>query len=132
MMYNQGLDMSPDDIMGTRLDRLSEGRNASSGSKRNEKGQTTEAVEIIRNAMEYANDKLQAIVEWPNVHRQAKDASHVEVVKQLQGILELSICDRVVRLMQIIMRNVHNMKAFLEILDELKLDQCTTILEDNA
>lgn len=34
MLYSQGVDMSPDEMLGTRLGRSSEGRNASSGSKR--------------------------------------------------------------------------------------------------
>ncbi|KAA0034857.1 retrotransposon protein [Cucumis melo var. makuwa] len=34
-IYSQGLDMSPDEVMGTRTTRASEGRNVSSGSNEN-------------------------------------------------------------------------------------------------
>ncbi|KAA0065601.1 retrotransposon protein [Cucumis melo var. makuwa] len=110
---------------------LSEGRNASSRSKRKWGDQTTETVKIICNAIEYTNGQLKAIAKRSNVQRQADDASRAEVMSQLQGIPKLSTRDRV-RLLWIIMHNVHNMRAFLEVPDELKLDYCTTMLEDNA
>ncbi|KAA0055556.1 retrotransposon protein [Cucumis melo var. makuwa] len=54
----KGLDMSPDDITGTRPGHSSKGRLSSRGSKRKREGHTTETVEIIRTTMEYANDQL--------------------------------------------------------------------------
>uniref|UniRef100_A0A9I9DTW1 Retrotransposon protein n=1 Tax=Cucumis melo TaxID=3656 RepID=A0A9I9DTW1_CUCME len=66
MMYSWGLNMSPDDTMGTH-GRSSEGRNGSIGSRRKQGGQTVETVKIICNAMEYANDQLKDIAEWPNL-----------------------------------------------------------------
>uniref|UniRef100_A0A9I9DDJ0 Retrotransposon protein n=1 Tax=Cucumis melo TaxID=3656 RepID=A0A9I9DDJ0_CUCME len=131
MMYSQGIDMLSDDIMGTRPDRSTEGRTGSSGSKRKQGGQAVETMEIIRNVMEHSNDRLKAIVEWSNVQRQDASTRLVEVVRQLQRILELSRYDRVCS-MQILMCNVDDMKAFLDILDELKLDYCTIIFQDNA
>ena len=131
MMYSQGLDMSPDDIMDTRLGRSSEGRTGSSGSKRKQGGQTAETMEIIRNAMEYVKEQLKAIVECLNLQRQDKSTFCAEVVIQLQGNPQLSIRDRV-RLMRIIMRNVDDMKAFLKVPNKLKLDYSTIIFEDNA
>lgn len=67
MTYSQGLDMLPDDIMGTRPSRSSEDRTGSSGSKRKQGDQMVESVEIIRSAMEYVNGQLKAIAEWSNV-----------------------------------------------------------------
>ncbi|KAA0056167.1 retrotransposon protein [Cucumis melo var. makuwa] len=62
-MYSQGLDMSSDDIMGTRPRQASDGRNASSRSKRKWVGQTVETVKIIYNSIEYTNDQLYHIVD---------------------------------------------------------------------
>ncbi|KAA0055448.1 uncharacterized protein E5676_scaffold314G00180 [Cucumis melo var. makuwa] len=78
-----GLDMSSNNIMGTQPSRSSKGKNASSKSKRKRGGHTAETVNIIRNEMEFANDQLKAIEEWPNVQRQAEDDSRAEVVKHL-------------------------------------------------
>ena len=60
-MYNQGLDMSPDDIMATRPNRIGKGRTYSTGLKRTQGGQSIETVEFIQNAIEYSNDQLKAI-----------------------------------------------------------------------
>ncbi|KAL0556028.1 hypothetical protein IC582_004533 [Cucumis melo] len=51
-MYNQGLNMSPDELMGTRIARVSEGRYVSSGSKRKRGGQATGSGEVIHIAIE--------------------------------------------------------------------------------
>ncbi|KAA0059863.1 retrotransposon protein [Cucumis melo var. makuwa] len=90
-----------------------------------------ETVEVICNAMEFVNDELKTITEWPKEQRQAEDKYGVQYVKQLQDIPELNSRDRV-RLMQIIMHSVLDMKAFLRIPIELKLEYCTVLLEDNA
>ncbi|KGN58436.1 hypothetical protein Csa_000900 [Cucumis sativus] len=105
--------------------------NASSRSKRKRGGQTAETMKIIRNTMKYVNDQSEAIVEWPSVQHQSKDAFYAEVMKQLQAIPELSTHDRRC-LMWTLMCNVHDMKALWEISNELKLDYCTVMLEDNA
>ncbi|TYK11084.1 retrotransposon protein [Cucumis melo var. makuwa] len=86
-MYSQGLDMSSDDIMGTRPRQASDGRNASSRSKRKWVGQT-------------AIPKLTRI-----------DRCHC---------------------MCILMHNVDNMKAFMDVPDELKFNFCTDILQENS
>ncbi|KAA0047717.1 retrotransposon protein [Cucumis melo var. makuwa] len=79
-MYNQGLDMSPDDIMATRPNRIGKGRTDSTGLKRTQGGQSIET-----------------------------------------GIPELSKFDRA-RCMCLLMRNVDNMKTFLDVPDDMELD----------
>uniref|UniRef100_A0A9I9ELQ6 Retrotransposon protein n=1 Tax=Cucumis melo TaxID=3656 RepID=A0A9I9ELQ6_CUCME len=55
--------MSPDEMLGTRVGRSSEGRNCSSESKRKRGGQNYETIEVIRNAMEFVNDRLKTIAD---------------------------------------------------------------------
>ncbi|KAA0055484.1 retrotransposon protein [Cucumis melo var. makuwa] len=57
-MYSQGLNMSPDDLMGTRTARVSERRNVSSRSKRKRPGHATNSGDIVRNDIEYENEQL--------------------------------------------------------------------------
>ncbi|TYK02751.1 putative nuclease HARBI1 [Cucumis melo var. makuwa] len=51
-MYSQGLNMSFDDLMGTRTARVSERRNISSGSKQKRLGHATDSGDIVRTAIE--------------------------------------------------------------------------------
>ncbi|KAL4010558.1 hypothetical protein IC575_030059 [Cucumis melo] len=60
-MYNQGLNMSPDDLMGTRTARVSERRNISSGSKPKRPEHTIDSGDIVRTAIEYGNEQLHRI-----------------------------------------------------------------------
>lgn len=131
MMYSQGLNMSPDKVMGTQQGRSSKGMNAFSGSKMKHEGQIAKTVDIIWYTMEFVNNQLKVIVEWSKEQRQAKDEYDAKCVKQLQDISELTSRDRV-RLMWIVMRSVQGMKSFLRIPSELKLEYCTVLLEDNA
>ncbi|KAE8646815.1 hypothetical protein Csa_005367, partial [Cucumis sativus] len=127
-MYSQGLDMPPDEMLGTR--QSSEGRNCSSGSKRKHGGQHYEAVDVISNEMEVRNDQLKAIANWSKEKRATEVELHVEVVKQLQDISELRTRDRV-KLMQIIFHMVDDIEGFLSCPTKLKLEYCRVLLEDN-
>ncbi|TYK05687.1 retrotransposon protein [Cucumis melo var. makuwa] len=62
----------------------------------------------------------------------SEDASQTrqEVVRQLEVIPELTLMDRC-HLMRILMRNVDDMKAFLEVPDNMKYPYCSTILQEN-
>ncbi|KAA0041791.1 retrotransposon protein [Cucumis melo var. makuwa] len=62
-MYSQGLNMSPDDLMGIRIARVSERRNVSSGSKRKRARHATDSGDIVRTAIEYGNEQLNRIAE---------------------------------------------------------------------
>uniref|UniRef100_A0A9I9EHQ6 Retrotransposon protein n=1 Tax=Cucumis melo TaxID=3656 RepID=A0A9I9EHQ6_CUCME len=104
-MYSQGLNMSPDDLMGTRTARVSERRNVLSGSKRKRPGHATDSGDIVRTAIEYGNEQLEAIP-------------------------ELTLMDRC-RLIRILMRNVDDMKAFLEVPDNMKYSYYSIILQEN-
>uniref|UniRef100_A0A9I9D407 Retrotransposon protein n=1 Tax=Cucumis melo TaxID=3656 RepID=A0A9I9D407_CUCME len=64
-IYSQGVHMSLDKMFGTRAGQVSERKNCSSGSKRKRGGQHYEMVEVIRSAMEFENDQLKAIADWP-------------------------------------------------------------------
>ncbi|KAA0059814.1 retrotransposon protein [Cucumis melo var. makuwa] len=100
-MY-QGLNMWPNELMGTKNARVREGRYVSSGSKRKSGGQVADNASQTRQ----------------------------EVVRQLEAIPELTLMDRC-RLMRILMCNVDDMKAFLEVLDNMKYPYCSIILQYN-
>ena len=129
-MYSPGLNMSPDDLMETRTARVSERRNVSSGSKRKRPGHATDSGDIVRTAIEYGNEQLHRIAEWPILQRQDATQTRQEIVRQLEAIPELTLMDRC-RLMRILMRNVDDMKAFLEVPDNMKYPYCSIILQEN-
>lgn len=81
--------------------------------------------------MEYANNQLKAIAEWPNVQCQDASTTCFEFVRQLQGILELSRFDKA-HCICLLMHNVNDMKASLDVLDDMKLDCSTVIVQDNS
>ncbi|TYK19873.1 retrotransposon protein [Cucumis melo var. makuwa] len=64
-MYSQGLNMSPDELIGTRTTRVSEGRYISSGSKWKRGGQAADSGDVFRTAIEYENEQLNRMSEWP-------------------------------------------------------------------
>ncbi|KAA0035629.1 retrotransposon protein [Cucumis melo var. makuwa] len=129
-MYSSGLNMSPDDLMETRTARVSERRNVSSGSKRKRPGHATDSGDIVRTAIEYGNEQLHRIAEWPILQRQDASQTRQEIVRQLEAIPKLTLMDRC-RLMHILMRNVDDMKAFLEVSDNMKYPYCSIILQEN-
>uniref|UniRef100_A0A9I9E9G1 DUF8040 domain-containing protein n=1 Tax=Cucumis melo TaxID=3656 RepID=A0A9I9E9G1_CUCME len=129
-MYSQGLNMSPDDLMGTRIARVSERRNVSSRSKRKRPGHAIDSGNIVRTAIEYENEQLNHIAEWPVLQRQDASQTRQEIIRQLEAIPELTLMDRC-RLMCILMRNVDDMKAFLEVPDNIKYPYCSIILQEN-
>ncbi|KAA0044843.1 retrotransposon protein [Cucumis melo var. makuwa] len=129
-MYSPGLNMSPDDLMETRTARVSERRNVSSGSKRKRPGHAIDSGDIVRTAIEYGNEQLHRIAEWSILQCQDATQTRQEIVRQLEAIPELTLMDRC-RLMRIIMRNVDDMKAFLEVPDNMKYPYCSIILQEN-
>ncbi|KAA0037173.1 retrotransposon protein [Cucumis melo var. makuwa] len=62
-MYNQRLNMSPGELMGTKTARVSEGRYVSSGSKQKRGGQDTDSGDVLCTAVEYGNVQLNRIAE---------------------------------------------------------------------
>ncbi|KAA0047697.1 retrotransposon protein [Cucumis melo var. makuwa] len=110
--------------------RVSEHRNVSSGSKRKHPGHATDSGDIVHIAIEYGNEQLNRIVEWPILQRQDASQTRQEVVQQLEAIPELTLMDRC-RLMRILMCNIDDMKAFLEVPDNMKYSFCSIILQKN-
>ncbi|KAA0063227.1 retrotransposon protein [Cucumis melo var. makuwa] len=94
MMYSQGVHMSPDEMFGIRAAQASERKNCSSGSKRKQGSEHYETVEVIRSVIEFGNDQLKAIANWPKEKRATEVELRAEVVKQLQDIPELQSQDR--------------------------------------
>ncbi|KAA0064212.1 retrotransposon protein [Cucumis melo var. makuwa] len=129
-MYCQGCHMLPEELMGIRTTRVSKGRYVSSESKRKRGGQAADSGEVIRTVIKYINEQLNCIVEWPVLQRQDVSQTHQEVVRQLETIPELTLMD-MCRLIRIPMRDVDDMKAFLDILDNMKYLYCNIILEKN-
>ncbi|KAA0063768.1 retrotransposon protein [Cucumis melo var. makuwa] len=79
-MYSQRLNMSPDELMGTRAAGVSKGRYVSSGSKRKRGGQAVDSGDIIRTAIEYENEQLNRIAKWLVLQRQDASQTCQEVV----------------------------------------------------
>ena len=61
--YSQGLNMSTDDVMGTRIARESDSRNVSSESKRKRGGEPVETGDVLRKAIQYDNEQLNCIAD---------------------------------------------------------------------
>ncbi|KAA0066604.1 retrotransposon protein [Cucumis melo var. makuwa] len=128
-MYSQGVYMSQNEMFGIRVGQASERRNCSSGSKRKRGSEHYETVEVIRSAMEFGNDQLKTIANWPKEKRVTEVELRAEVVKQLQNILELPSRDRA-KLMQILFHSVEAIEGFLSIPIELKLEYCNILLQN--
>ncbi|TYJ99700.1 retrotransposon protein [Cucumis melo var. makuwa] len=129
-MFSKGLNMSPDDLMGITIARVNERRNVSSGSKQKRAGHATDSGDIVRTAIEYGNEQLNRIAEWPVLQCQDVSQTRQEVVRQLKAILELTLMDRCL-LMRILICNVDDMKAFLDVPDNMKYPYCSIILQEN-
>ncbi|KAA0058838.1 retrotransposon protein [Cucumis melo var. makuwa] len=93
--------------------------------------ENVEIVNVIRDAIECANDQLRTIAEWPKLAMQDEDATRLEVIRQLRVIPELSGLDRA-RCLRKLMQNLADMKAFLVVPEEMKMDYCKVILQDDA
>ncbi|TYK14144.1 retrotransposon protein [Cucumis melo var. makuwa] len=76
-----------------------------------------------------ANDQLRAIVEWPSVALQNETTVRQEVLCQLHAIPELSRLD-MVHCSRILFCNLDDMRGFLEILEDEKMDFCTVLLRE--
>ncbi|KAA0037395.1 retrotransposon protein [Cucumis melo var. makuwa] len=63
LMYSQGLDMSPDEVMGIRTARVNDDRHISSGSEHKWEGQSVDNMNVIHNAIKYDNEQLNRIVD---------------------------------------------------------------------
>uniref|UniRef100_A0A9I9DLI9 DUF8040 domain-containing protein n=1 Tax=Cucumis melo TaxID=3656 RepID=A0A9I9DLI9_CUCME len=129
MMYSQGVHMSPDEMFGIRAGQASERKNCSSGSKRKQGSKHYETVEVIKSAIEFGNDQLKAIANWPKEKRATEVELRAEVMKQLQDIPELQSRDRA-KLIQILFRSVEAIEGFLSIPTERKLEYCNILLQN--
>uniref|UniRef100_A0A9I9EK79 Retrotransposon protein n=1 Tax=Cucumis melo TaxID=3656 RepID=A0A9I9EK79_CUCME len=130
-MHSQGLDMSSDELMGIRTTQVSEGRHVLSGFKQKRGVQPADSGDVIRTTIEYKNEQLNHIVDWIVLQRQDASQTRQEVVQQLETIPELTLMDRC-RLIRILMRNVDNMKAFLDVPDKMKFPYYNIILQENS
>lgn len=81
--------------------------------------------------MKCADDQLRAIEEWPKLAMQNESATRQEVIRQLHAIFELNILDKAYCVRKLT-QNLADMKAFLDIPEEMKMDYCAIILQDDA
>ena len=63
MKHSQRVNLSPTEMLGTHTNRSSERRNGSSGNKKKQGEQHNETIEVIENAMEFANGQLSSITD---------------------------------------------------------------------
>ncbi|KAA0039620.1 putative nuclease HARBI1 [Cucumis melo var. makuwa] len=82
-----GIEHVADDLMETRTARVSERRNVSSGFKRKRPGHATDSGDIVRTAIEYGNEQLHRIAEWPILQHQDASQTRQEIVRQLEPSL---------------------------------------------
>ncbi|KAA0056139.1 retrotransposon protein [Cucumis melo var. makuwa] len=130
-MYNQGFNMSrriygPHDLVEHPMVGLDQSDQSKKGG-----GQRVEHVDLIHKAMKCANDQLRVIVEWTSVALQNETTVHQEVLCQLHAIPELSRLDRV-HYSRILFCNLDDMRGFLEILEDEKMDFCTVLLREDS
>ncbi|KAL0536228.1 hypothetical protein IC582_025170 [Cucumis melo] len=130
-MYSQGVHMSPDEMFRIRAGQASDRRNCTSGSKRKRGSERYETIEVIMRVMEFGNEQLKAIADWPKEKRAIGVEMRAQVVKQLQDIPELRSQDRA-KLMQILFRSLEVIEGFLSIPTKLKLEYCNILLQNNV
>ncbi|XP_031744343.1 uncharacterized protein LOC116404989 [Cucumis sativus] len=124
-MSSHRFNMSQDDI--ARPSRGTDSRTTSSGSKRRRGGQTLETADVIKDAMALQTDELRLIAEWPRLALEDESRVRREVVRALRAIPELSRLD-MAQCNRILMNNLTDMKGFLELSNEEKLDYCTVLI----
>uniref|UniRef100_A0A9I9EFB9 Uncharacterized protein n=1 Tax=Cucumis melo TaxID=3656 RepID=A0A9I9EFB9_CUCME len=88
-------------------------------------------VEVIRSVMEFGNEQLKAIADWPKEKHTMEIEMRAQVVKQLQDIPELRSQYRT-KLKQILFRSLEAIEGFLSIPTELKLEYCNILLQNNV
>ncbi|KAL0533899.1 hypothetical protein IC582_028174 [Cucumis melo] len=93
-VYNQGIDMSQEDVRASRPFLASEGRTELSELKRKRGNQQEGELEVIHVALECTNDHLRTIAEWPA--RILVNDNHVcqEFLHLLREMLELTSLNR--------------------------------------
>ncbi|KAA0066918.1 retrotransposon protein [Cucumis melo var. makuwa] len=129
-MYSQGLNMSPDELMGTRTAWVSE----DASQTRQEIAKKLEAIPELTlmdrcHLMRILMNNLTALLNGLSydVKTQAK---HVRGCLTLEAIPELTLMDRC-RLMRILMHNIDDMKDFLDVPDNMKYPYCNIIFQEN-
>ncbi|KAA0060299.1 retrotransposon protein [Cucumis melo var. makuwa] len=129
-MYNHGFNMSQDDVSTSRPGCAFNDRTGSSGSKRKRGGQRVGEIELIHEVMEYVNDQLRAIVEWPIVMLHNETTVRQEVLRKLRAMLELSRLDRA-SCSWSLFHSLDNMCSSLRMTNEEKMEFCTILLRED-
>ncbi|TYK02497.1 retrotransposon protein [Cucumis melo var. makuwa] len=78
----------------------------------------------------FQND-LRAIAKWPYVALRNDTTVRQEVLYQLRAMLELSRLERT-RYSQILFRSLDDMRGFLKMIDEEKMDFYTILLQEDS
>uniref|UniRef100_A0A9I9D919 Retrotransposon protein n=1 Tax=Cucumis melo TaxID=3656 RepID=A0A9I9D919_CUCME len=126
-MYNHGFNMSQDDVSTLRPGCAFNDRTRSNGSKRKRGGQRVGEIELIHEVMEYVNDQLRAIVEWPIVMLHNETTVRQEILRKLRAMLELSRLDRA-SCSWSLFHSLDDMRSSLRMTNEEKMEFCTILL----
>ncbi|KAA0066131.1 retrotransposon protein [Cucumis melo var. makuwa] len=88
-------------------------------------------IEMILVALKCANGQSRAIVEWLMRALQNKIAIRQEVLCLLHAMLDLSSLDKAV-CQRVLMCSLDDMRDFVEMTDEERMNYCTILLRDNS
>ena len=86
-------------------------------------------IEMIHEALECANDQLRMIVDWPLCALQSDTTVRQNVLRQLRTMPELGRLDKA-RCSQSLFCSLDDMRGFIEMTDEERVDYCTVLLRD--
>ncbi|KAA0045644.1 retrotransposon protein [Cucumis melo var. makuwa] len=128
-VYNQGIDLSQDDVRASRPSCASEGRTGSSGSKRKRESQRDFDVEAIHLALDQTNEQLRQIAEWPA--RNLTNDNHVrtEFFHILREMPELTSLDRAL-LQRHLLSRMDDLRGFVLMLEDEREGFCRVLLRD--
>ncbi|KAL0550165.1 hypothetical protein IC582_014668 [Cucumis melo] len=128
-VYNQGINMSQEDVRASKPSRAFEGRVGSSRSKRKRGSQQEAELEVIYMALECTNDQLKIVAEWPA--RALANDNHVrqKFFRILRAMPELTRLDRAL-LQRHLLSRMDDIRGFIQMPDDERESFCGVILRD--
>uniref|UniRef100_A0A9I9EFW3 Retrotransposon protein n=1 Tax=Cucumis melo TaxID=3656 RepID=A0A9I9EFW3_CUCME len=127
-VYNQGIDLSLDDVRASQPSCTSKGRTGSSGSKRKKGSQRDFDVKAIHLALDQTNEQLRQIAEWPA--RTLANDNHVrtKLFRILCEMPELTSLDRTL-LQRHLLSRMNDLQGFV-LMPEDERERFCRVLRD--
>ncbi|KAL0537555.1 hypothetical protein IC582_026534 [Cucumis melo] len=118
-MCSPRMNMSPENMMGGRSGRSSDGRTGSNGQKRKHSMQQFETYDLIHECMEAATDQLRTIAEWPEKFMSWEDAVAAQVIELIEAIPKLTMAEKS-KCVMLVNQKVSLMRSFIKMPDSMK------------